>query len=473
MIERRPVRHWGEGRGPANAHPKAYRNGAAWSEPFRVEPIRREAAARGRSRASFMTCTASSKEAASPCAMLGLVPGDGHEAIEADIDHLAQQVESDEPRWNDLWASVRAITEAFRTAHFESHGQRQASWERFQGVVARLKERRNEERERASEHLAESARVLALLANAVADGSKNVVQLLGTARSELKAARGAPKEQLDAAWNELKTLEAEWKAEQAGAARELDERIEGLATLFDSARFGDGAWGEVWAEVRGIRDAFKAVRYESREDREEAWSDYQRLVDQIKADRDERQYRSERLAREIRNTAPNLADGGIVGGLASLGASMMTGGFLDSDAEESLKYQSGQLSEAWSRFKEHKDDLLPQERNAVYAELKEAQEILDAAWAELKSAKQAAWRERTEANLNKNRDKLAELLEKEARMSERASKLQDDIDSAWSDDFRERAEGWLEDLEGKLASLREHIARVEGWIEEDEEKLSR
>ncbi len=80
---------------------------------------------------------------------------------------------------------------------------------------------------------------------------------------------------------------------------------------------------------------------------------------------------------------------------------------------------------------------------------------------------------RPEANLAKNREKLAELLEKEARMAERASELEDQIASAWNDDWRERAEGWLEELEEKLRSLREFIERVEGWIEEDEEKLSR
>lgn len=398
------------------------------------------------------------------------------EAIEAAIDELAVQVDGEATRWNEVWAAVRSITDAFRGARFDSRDARQAAWERFQGVVARLKERSSEERERAAGHLSEAARIIERAADAVRGGSRSVGQLLGAARSELKAARGAPKAELDAAWNELKTLEAEWKAGHAEAARELDERIEELSRSFDRARFGDGSWAEVWSEVRAIREAFKRVRYPSREARDDAWNGFQQLVDQIKADRDEREFRSERLAREIRNTAPNLADGGIVGGLASLGASVMTFGLVDSSAEEDLRYQSGKLRDAWALFKEHKDDLLPKERSAVFAELKEAQKIIDAAWAELREqreAKKAAWRERVEANLAKNREKLAELLEKEGRMAERASELEDQIASAWNDDWRERAEGWLEDLEEKLRSIREHIERVEGWIEEDEEKLSR
>lgn len=396
---------------------------------------------------------------------------DHADAIERAISELAARLEDDAQNWAEFWAAVRSLDDAFRGARFNRTADRQASWDRFQAVVGRAKERRDRERERAGEQLARAAGTLERLARAIARDSRDVVQLLGSARTELKAARGAPKEQLDAAWQRLKSLEADWKAAQGEAVQQLDNRVEDLRRRFDGARFGNGSWAEVWAEVRAIGEVFKRVRYPTREAREEAWDAFQLIVQQIKADRDERTYRSERIASEIRNTAPNVGDGGIAGGIAELMTHMLTGGGLAS-GEEDLKYQSDKLREAWALFRDHKDDLLPKDRSEVRAELKKTEETLNDAWADLKARKQSAWRERTETNLAKNRDKLAELVEKEARMRERETELEEKISSAWNDDFRERAEGWLSELREKLSSLREHIARVEGWIEEDEDKLS-
>jgi len=56
-------------------------------------------------------------------------------------------------------------------------------------------------------------------------------------------------------------------------------------------------------------------------------------------------------------------------------------------------------------------------------------------------------------------------------MRNHADDLRDKISSAWNDDFRDRAYGWLSETEDKIRDIEDSIQRIEDWIREDEEKL--
>jgi len=76
------------------------------------------------------------------------------------------------------------------------------------------------------------------------------------------------------------------------------------------------------------------------------------------------------------------------------------------------------------------------------------------------------------ANLENNRGRLYSAASNLEKMRASKSDLEDKISSAWNDDFRERAEGWLSELNDKIGSVEEYIDRIEAWIREDEEKLN-
>jgi HD superfamily phosphodiesterase len=85
-------------------------------------------------------------------------------------------------------------------------------------------------------------------------------------------------------------------------------------------------------------------------------------------------------------------------------------------------------------------------------------------------------REAREARIRKNIDKNQQRLEKAEAALEKCEahveKLRDKIDSAKSESFKERAQGWLEEELERSAKIAEHIERIKGWIDEDNLKLS-
>jgi hypothetical protein len=112
----------------------------------------------------------------------------------------------------------------------------------------------------------------------------------------------------------------------------------------------------------------------------------------------------------------------------------------------------------WGQWKAHKGQR--DEERAAKAKRHEE-------WKERK----AAWEMRVNENLGKNRDKLAKAENALEKFEAHAQDLREKIESAWNDEFKERAEGWLEEQEARIKNIEEHIERIKQWIEEDERKL--
>ena len=47
------------------------------------------------------------------------------------------------------------------------------------------------------------------------------------------------------------------------------------------------------------------------------------------------------------------------------------------------------------------------------------------------------------------------------------------MSSAWSDGYRERVEGWIDEEEHAIDDIEAQIRQVEDWLEEDRSKLRR
>lgn len=74
-------------------------------------------------------------------------------------------------------------------------------------------------------------------------------------------------------------------------------------------------------------------------------------------------------------------------------------------------------------------------------------------------------------NLDTNYERHRKATQTLERLKDHRDKLQNDIDPAWNDDFRDRAYEWLSETEDKISDIEDFIAKLEDWISEDEDKL--
>lgn len=78
---------------------------------------------------------------------------------------------------------------------------------------------------------------------------------------------------------------------------EIDQMIGGLAEKVASA--GHRNWREVWASIKAISQAFKAVRFPKPDDRKAAWDRFQAIVQGVKNQQNAEREASEQAKREI------------------------------------------------------------------------------------------------------------------------------------------------------------------------------
>ena len=302
--------------------------------------------------------------------------------------------------------------------------------------------------------------------------------------------------------------------------RELDAMIVNLRGQIYEEHPQKGHWKELWALVRDIGAGFRGVRFETKEDRDIAWKRFQELCDQAKekgeANRQEMAARqkaweqkrdqSERARSRIEVRAASAqpisdlerALGGIIllpltlierviGKILGLRAKTQF-----EEVRDELRHCGEKLKEAWQTFEEHKRELLPGDKAQCFETLRRAQEKLNEAWTRLKEAqdqfyseqraaheerqrewerKQADFRERVKENIEKLENNLEKARGALVRHEERLDKLESDHENAWSDGFREKCSGWIEEAREKIADIHASIEKMEGWLDEERGKL--
>ncbi len=343
-------------------------------------------------------------------------------ALDADVDAAAEGVK----RWRDVWESIRSINDEFRMTAFASREARDQAWQRFQDVIGRAKD-----------------------------------------------------------------LQAEGRRDAEEQTSALLLRIAELRRAVDAAGDGNAEWKDIWASIRGIGGAFKETRFPTRDARESAWSRFQETVEHAKslqdAERERRRafaVRSGELKHDIVATAeagepPTFVDP-IFTPLIELVTDVATLGLLrESDEERQLlDHWSQQLRVAWQRFSDHKAELLGRDKHEIFERLRESQDRLDQRWERWRQARhqahearQSARRERIEANILKNEERLRRLYEVLAHKEEHLRELDDKRSSAWSDGFRERVEGWIQEEQDAISDIKDKVRQIEAWVEEGREQL--
>lgn len=267
----------------------------------------------------------------------------------------------------------------------------------------------------------------------------------------------------------------------------LDSKVAASQSFFGS--FQPHQWNDVFELIKEIQEDFKkGIRYPTKAERDEAWQTFFNLRDD--AYRLKHEQYEERSKQHYREIEPYLRDAywnkleDELGDIVTLGLMPTT--------KEGMKWKGQQLREAGNLLSKHKHEMTKEHKAEIHDRIvsiranhdvfwgqyreyqKEKQQIYEQkkqAWEEGQVRRQHA-KERIEANIEKNKESLVKAQDALDRQKQHRSKLQDDISSAYSDSFRERAEGWLDECNDKISDIEDSIQRLESWIQEGREKLN-
>jgi hypothetical protein len=231
--------------------------------------------------------------------------------------------------------------------------------------------------------------------------------------------------------------------------------------------------------MKEIQADFKnKVKYPTREERETAWQTFCSLrSDAHEKSRERNAERSDYRMIEI-NRELWEADWDAfmdeIGDVITFHTAVTT--------RDIMKEKGRHLHEAGQLLSRYKHEMTREHKDEVFGRIKEIREQHDIFWGRYKehqAEKQREYeqkrdnaRERIEANLEKNREQLQKAQDALERQKDHRRDLEEQISSAWSDDFRDRAEGWLDEANDKIADIEASIERIEGWIEEGQDKLN-
>ena len=378
------------------------------------------------------------------------------------LDSLASIVAEAEAgnrtKWKDVWTEIKGIGQAFKETRFPTPVDRQTAWERFQSIVASVKA----SQEKANQEAEERRRV----------SGQQMAQLRGL--------------------------------------------IDALNALADAAEGNKEKRLEFWSEVKNIDALFKESRFPTPKDRQDSWKQFQAIIGRVKAAQhqakeafDKRLSQSEYHLSQLRSFAESatpsseLADVIIAlctGGLSVVlkaGLEALLGPFDERKME--LQRCEEARREGWAYLTKNKAEMLKTHKDEAFDALKRAEDSLRIAWDTWKRAKQdaldqfhaekrAAW----EARQAEKQERLAKREAWEERVREQISNLQDRLerlegvldhkrshiseleekrDSASSDSYRDRVEGWIDEEREKIAGIEGQMDQIKGWIAEAEAKL--
>ncbi|HEX8265364.1 MAG TPA: hypothetical protein VF596_08045 [Pyrinomonadaceae bacterium] len=265
----------------------------------------------------------------------------------------------------------------------------------------------------------------------------------------------------------------------------LDSRVTDAQSIFTN--FQPYQWNEVFDLIKEIQEDFKSnVRYPTKAERDEAWNTFFNLRDEAyRIRREQNENKSQEHYNEIDGYLRDAYYSEFGDGLVT----MISGGLMSRTNADDMKWKGQQLREAGKLLTKYKHEMTNDHKSEIHERIKEIRQQHDIFWEQYKEYQnekrqiheqnQQAWeekrqnaRERIEANIEKNKENLRKAQDALERQLQHRSKLEDDISSAYSESFRERAEGWLDECNDKIADIEESIERLESWIQEGKDKLN-
>jgi len=255
---------------------------------------------------------------------------------------------------------------------------------------------------------------------------------------------------------------ARFGEEAKANARAIEAEIQSLAS---------GHWDwfrrqykDFWAHAGQISQMFKTLKPLGREDRERLWEKFSSICEETKRNQqseyESRKFKSEQHRNDIIREAESARPCSLFG-------------FDPPDANE-MKALGHVLRNASAMLSKYKEEMFGEHKQECFERIREIRRVHDSWWEELKrhrSRRQEEFQRRVRANLERNYERHRKASDALCRLRNHADNLRDKIRTAWNDDFRDRAYGWLSETEDKIRDIEESLRRIEGWIREDEEKL--
>lgn len=274
---------------------------------------------------------------------------------------------------------------------------------------------------------------------------------------------------------------------------DLNKKIDRLESLvFRASNVLSYDWQNIQDGIglcREIQEDFKKkIRYPTKAERDEAWQKFFNLREELYGiKRKAAESRSDEHRREI-NSYLKDAD-------YWYAADQLFDVFtfdLMKTSKEGMIWKGQQLRQAGILLTQYKLEMLAEHKADIHERIVSIRQEHDKFWDRYKACneerqkvreeKRRAWeegqarrenaRERIKANIEKNRENLDKARDALERQKQRRRDLEDQIASAWSDGFRERAEGWLDECNEKISDIEDSIDRIKGWIDDGESRLS-
>ncbi len=286
----------------------------------------------------------------------------------------------------------------------------------------------------------------------------------------LKPIRREDRERL---WKELGTLCDNAKDQQAklddqskANAHSLEGEIQSLASQhWSGIMCTQRDYGAFWAHAKEVSQMFKTLKPIRREERERLWQKFSAACEETRdrqnSENEGRRFKSEQHRSDILAEAERARPCDLP--LPGLGI----------DVQE-MKALGQVLREAGQLLSKYKHEMFGEHKQECFDRIQEVRRAHDVWWDLIKGQRvqqHQDYQARVRANLEKNYEQHRRATDALSRARAHADDLRDQIASAWSDDFRERASGWLAEQEEKIADIEAHIQRIEGWISENEQKL--
>ena len=245
-------------------------------------------------------------------------------------------------------------------------------------------------------------------------------------------------------------------------------------------------WNETIELMKEIQEDFKKARYPTKAERDEAWQTFFNLrEDAYRIKREQFEYQSQQHYNEIDGYLRDAYHSEFGDEIANI----VSGGLMGRTTADGMKWKGQQLREAGRLLTKYKQEMTKEHKSDIHERIVSIRESHDIFWEQYREyqkekqqiyeqkkeegkARRDQAKERIRANIEKNKESLRKAEDALARQKQHRSKLEDDISSAYSDSFRDRAEGWLDECNDKISDIENSIERLESWIQEDKDKLN-
>ncbi len=274
---------------------------------------------------------------------------------------------------------------------------------------------------------------------------------------------------------------------------ELNSKLNDLSSKIESAQSfifnpSKSDWDNIFELCTQIAEHFKNVRYPTKAERDIAWQRFYNLRNSAFNLRNSQSYnRSKKyydeLMSQLSSADYHALEDFVVGHVLSLG-------LLKTTADD-MKYKGKELGRIGGYFKSVKHEMTKEHKAQVHERMIEVRQNHDGFWGKWKSyneekskiyeQKQQALEEkqeksrqikaRIESNLEGNKEKLYKAKDALDRFERKRDELRDKIYDSHSDNWKSKAESWLDEFNDKIRDIEEQIDRIEKWIEEDKDKL--